>query len=199
MKIYISGKITGLPLSEIEAKFQQAEWLLEDLGLEAINPLKNGLDFYDDWKKHLVVDIENLLSCDAIYMLDNWVDSKGARIEKSIADETGMDVWFESRVIKNQKVVLKIQNAIHEVAGLRFSECITKNRRRDGFFARMIFVYHCNKQNMIPVDIAQYIHRHRTDVYHYLKKYDNEVKYSPYFRNIATNVDERLNPKSSAI
>ena len=80
MKVYISGKITGLPICEVKEKFERAEWLLEDIGLNAVNPLKNGLSLQDSWEQHIVRDIELLLKCDGILMLTTWIDSKGASI-----------------------------------------------------------------------------------------------------------------------
>ncbi len=40
MKIYISGKISGLPLEEARDKFQLAENRLRMGGYEPVNPLK---------------------------------------------------------------------------------------------------------------------------------------------------------------
>lgn len=192
MKIYISGKITGLPFSEVEAKFQQAEWLLEALELEAVNPLKNGLTKEHSWHEHMLKDIELLFPCEGILMLDNWKDSVGAGIEYDIAMRMGKDIWFEINVAHNHEVVLRIQNAIHEVTGLSFKEYNTKSRKRDGFFARMIFVHHCNQNDIDPL---QYIHRDRTMIYHYSNQYHDEIKFNPYFKKMAKQIDEKLNPK----
>ena len=73
-KVYISGKITGLPICEVKEKFERAEWLLEDIGLNSVNPLKNGLSLQDSWERHIVRDIELLLKCDGILMLITWMD-----------------------------------------------------------------------------------------------------------------------------
>lgn len=43
MKVYISGKISGLPLLEVKEKFANAADLLDSLGLQPVNPLDNGL------------------------------------------------------------------------------------------------------------------------------------------------------------
>ena len=43
MKIYISGKITGLPLEETRRKFADAQALLEEIGFEVVNPMEEGL------------------------------------------------------------------------------------------------------------------------------------------------------------
>lgn len=81
MKIYISGKITGLPLEETRRKFADAQALLEEIGFEVVNPMEKGLSPDATWEQHMVKDFELLLSCDAIYMMDNWIGSKGASIE----------------------------------------------------------------------------------------------------------------------
>lgn len=193
MRIYISGKISGLPYKEAEQRFEDAEALLTELGFEVINPLKNGLATHEEWIRHLCKDIEMLHSCDAIYMMDNWTTSTGASIEYDIAIRTGKDIWFESNVVRENKEVLRIQNAIHEVTGMRFNQYITKSRKRDGVFARMIFVYHCRKRKMKLIQIAKYVHRDHSSMLHLLKKYDDDFKYNPQFREMATRVNNILN------
>lgn len=193
MKIYLSGKISGLPFPYVQQRFDDSEALLTELGFEVVNPLKNGLDQEKTWNEHLCKDIEMLLPCDAIYMMDNWVDSTGASIEYDIAMRTGKDVWFESNVINNDLVVMKIQNAIHEVMGLKFGDYITKSKKRDGFFARMIFVYHCRQNKMRLVKIADYVKRDHSTMLHLLKKYQDDFNFNPQFREIATKVSDILN------
>jgi hypothetical protein len=194
MRIYISGRITGLPFIEVEAKFQQAEWLLEELGLEPVNPLKNGLTVEHPWNEHMVKDIEMLLPCEGVLMLDNWTESTGAGIEYDIAMRMGKDVWFETNVAHNHEVVMGIQRAIHEVTGLKFCEYTTESRKREKFFARMMFAYHCQKNDIDPM---QYIRRDRTMVYHYLNQYHDEIKFNPYFKKMAMRVEAKLNPKTT--
>ena len=196
MKMYISGKIYGLDYADVEQKFNDAEEFLSGLDIEVVNPLKNGLQNDAPWINHICDDIKLLDGCDAIYMLNDWIDSDGAGIEYDIALRTGKDVWFESNVVRNQKNVLKIQNAIHEVTGIHFNEYTTKSRKRDGFFARMLFAKHCS-QRMKPMEIATMINRDRTTVLSLLKKYDDEVKYNPYFRVLAQRVENIINKTSN--
>lgn len=95
MKIYISGKITGLSLSQATEKFEQLEQMINASGHVTVNPMKV-LPFHPDhdWKKYMVADIEALMECDAIMMMDNWTDSKGAKIEHAIAERLGLKLFY---------------------------------------------------------------------------------------------------------
>ncbi len=116
MRIYISGKITGLPLHEAMAMFQSAEEFLQKKqkmsGLpetvECVNPFEQDhgiaeemarfpetFSMHEVWAKYMEVDLGALLNCDAVYMLKNWGGSKGARIEHAIAKELGLTVEYE--------------------------------------------------------------------------------------------------------
>lgn len=192
MKVYISGKISGLDFEEVKAKFAEAEELLTAIGIEAVNPLKNGLPVDDAWIKHLCKDIEVLNDCDSIYMMDGWQDSVGACIEYDFAVRTGKTVLFASNIIRNQSIVLKIENAIHEVMGLRLFQYNTNSRKRDGFYARMLFVHHCRQEKMSLVDIAKYIHRDHSSMLYFLNKYNDEVRYNEFFRVMAERVNNIL-------
>lgn len=104
MKIYIAGKISGLSYSEAVAKFAKAADLLRRLGHEPVNPMEvNGLDGDGKeypWAEYMKRDIPILLDCDAIYLLPDWQDSKGARLEKYIADELGMLIVYETKPVE---------------------------------------------------------------------------------------------------
>lgn len=193
MLVYISGKISGLDFEEVKKRFLEAEEFLESLGIEAVNPLKNGLSIDDAWIKHLCKDIEMLHGCDSIYMMEGWQESTGACIEYDFAVRTDKTVLFASNMIRNQGIVLRIENAIHEVTGLRLNQYNTKSRKRDGFFARMLFVYHCRREKMKLVDIAKYIHRDHSSMLHFLNKYNDEVRYNEFFRVMAERVNNILN------
>ncbi len=92
-KIYISGKITGLAHETAYANFELAEKVLESLGYEPINPMKKVSEQEGKtYKEYMLEDIELLWDCAGIFMLDNWKDSRGARIERFIAEELGLEV-----------------------------------------------------------------------------------------------------------
>lgn len=198
MRTYISGKISGLPFDEVVSRFNEAEELLASIGIEPVNPLKNGLSSSDKWERHMVRDIELLMGCDSILMLENWTDSKGARIEKYIAEEQNLLVQFESTIIKHNTRVQRIQEAIHEVMGLRFEDYTTKSRLRTFYFARIIFVNHCRKcENMTLAEIARLVCRDHTTLHHYINNFKDEIRYNPEFRELSERVDKIMNKSAS--
>lgn len=94
--IYISGQITGLELKEAKANFDKAEVLLLEKGYKPLNPMKVNPPLSGKcWKEYMLEDIAQLFTCEGIFLLDNWQDSKGARIEHFIAQEMGMMILTE--------------------------------------------------------------------------------------------------------
>lgn len=192
MKVYISGQISGLDPFEAESRFDKAEEFLQGIGIDVVNPWDNGLPEESTWIQHLCKDLELLNECSHIYMLDGWQLSRGACIEYDFAIRTGKTVLFESGIIRNHGIILRIENAIHEVTGLTLREYSERSRKRDEFFARMLFVYHCRREKMKLVDIARYVNRDQSSMLHVLNKYNDEVKYNPFFRDIAERVNNIL-------
>lgn len=93
-KIYISGKITGLPIDEVIAKFRAAEAKIRRFGFEPVSPLRNGLPLEAEWADQMGEDIKLLLKSDAIYMMADWRQSEGATLEYLIARQRRMRIFF---------------------------------------------------------------------------------------------------------
>ena len=95
MKTYISGKITGLELSEAFDNFKNAENHLNSNGHNAINVMEIFRNIPNwTWKDYMIADIKELLECESIFMLSNWRDSKGATIENSVAKGLGLTIIY---------------------------------------------------------------------------------------------------------
>lgn len=94
-KIYISSKISGIE-DKAQQLFEDAEaYLREYLGFEVVNPMKIEHKHDKSWTNYMKADIREMMDCDAIYMLKNWTDSKGAEIERRIALDLGMKIIYE--------------------------------------------------------------------------------------------------------
>jgi hypothetical protein len=61
----------------------------------AVNPLNLHDDLSKPWEDLMAKDIAELLRCEMIYMLHDWHQSRGARIEYAVAREAGILVVFE--------------------------------------------------------------------------------------------------------
>ena len=83
-RIYISGKISGLPIEQATYNFAESAKICEREGKKPINPMtfKHPLRF---WIGYMVIDIIMLLTCSEIYLQSDWFESKGARIECKVA------------------------------------------------------------------------------------------------------------------
>ena len=95
MKIYISGKISDLPTEQVKEKFAKAEAQIRAFGQEPVNPLDNGQPSSATWAQQMTASLAMLFECDAIYLLPDWGDSRGARIEANIAEECGLEILHQ--------------------------------------------------------------------------------------------------------
>ena len=99
-KVYLSGKISGLPRQEYMKRFADAEEHLRGLGYEVCNPTKalpcRFLWIYKilGYKLTLLYDLWLLSRCDKIYMLSGSESSKGAFLEKVAAETFGIGKIF---------------------------------------------------------------------------------------------------------
>lgn len=93
-KVYISGKITGME-EEAAMLFEKAEQHLLSLGYEPVNPMKLNHDHGLTWSDYMRVDIIALCCCGKVYMLKNWLSSKGAKLEHEIACELDHEIIYE--------------------------------------------------------------------------------------------------------
>ena len=96
MKIYVSGKVSGLEMNVVQQKFVYSCDMLRDLGCKVVNPLEiSEFDEAKTWEAYMADDLAELLTCDAIYMQADWGQSRGARVEYAVARELGLEVFYE--------------------------------------------------------------------------------------------------------
>jgi len=113
-KVYIAGKITGLPTREVVTKFQKEEMRLRLSGYEPINPVEICKDIPSSAKHSTFMKkcIAELAKCDYILLLPCWKESKGAKAEEYISRkileiteikfyDNGMGYKAYQEVIKN--------------------------------------------------------------------------------------------------
>lgn len=192
MRVYVSGRISGLNEDDVNSKFRKGMNDVIEMGHEAVNPLNNGLPKSASWGEHMVRDIEMLMSCEAIYMLHNWKESRGARIELNIAIEMGFKVIYAAA--NEHTEYTAIVKAVEKATGLTFAEIIKEGKGIKQYFARLIFAEHAKRRmGLHPKEIAKEMNRTRTLVIRYPSRYETELKTNSRFRTLVEKTESYLN------
>lgn len=97
-RIYISGPMTGMPQHNFPA-FNAEAARLRALGYDVVNPVDINPDPGVTWHQCLRNDLQALLTCDTLALLDGWMISQGAHLELHVAHRVGMRI-VEARQIK---------------------------------------------------------------------------------------------------
>ena len=94
-RIYISGPISGT--TDYMARFEKAEKDLSKNGYRVINPAKltESLPLNISYEEIMELDLLLLGKSDAIYMLKDWKDSNGAKLELNYAKCKGKEIIYE--------------------------------------------------------------------------------------------------------
>lgn len=112
MKVYISGPITGLPNKNKEA-FDSLGCKLRELGFEVLNPFDldyPGFNSEGCWFKYMQRDLAQLVYCNAVCLLPGWEESKGARLEVTIAKQLNMPVFrLQEDMLVEEPVAIDIE------------------------------------------------------------------------------------------
>lgn len=94
MLLFISGKITGD--DNFKAKFKQVQDKLIKQGHRVLNPCWIDAEMANlEHSEYLHIDFAMIDIADGIYMLSDWQDSTGAKMEYDYALKSGKEVIFE--------------------------------------------------------------------------------------------------------
>jgi hypothetical protein len=95
-RIYLSGRYTGIMHDDAMAIFEKYESQLisENEGCEVVNPLKLGIPLNTPWIEAMEICIENMATCNAIALIPNYSESRGARIELSVAKKCNFEIIY---------------------------------------------------------------------------------------------------------
>lgn len=92
---YIAGKISGK--ENYKEVFEKAENRLIESGAVALNPAKlpQGMES----EKYMPICFAMIDAADCVYMLSNWQDSAGAKIEHAYATYQHKKIVYERAVV----------------------------------------------------------------------------------------------------
>ena len=95
MKVYIAGKVTGLPKDEIFKKFYESEKTLKERGHIPMSPAVLVLNGGFEHEDYMHICFAMIDVCDAVYMQKDWQKSKGARMELQYATDLKKQIIYE--------------------------------------------------------------------------------------------------------
>lgn len=122
MKLYISGRITGMPEGEAQRIFNSGKLVLNNSGYQVLDPHDIGAcpdesceglftSFYlHAWECYLKYDLVEMILCDGVAMLYGWEESKGATLEFNTAKALAIPVhtidwWIQNANLSNMSPV----------------------------------------------------------------------------------------------
>lgn len=110
MRVYISGKIGEMTISRAtRRRFKAAEEMLQgmfpvdwivnpasEVFQETMDVAFEACEYQKSYGRILLYDLRWLECCGAVYMLEGWENSPGARAELAFAHATGKQVFWQS-------------------------------------------------------------------------------------------------------
>lgn len=99
---YIAGAVTGLDMEDVRKKFAAKEAELRTQGYAQVyNPIRmmqlitrRKFKSIDSWEGEMRECIKWLAECDELHLLPCWENSRGAQLEKHIAEQLGMTIVY---------------------------------------------------------------------------------------------------------
>lgn len=96
-KLYVSGAMS-LHKDNVEdpwhfKAFAEAASALKAVGFETEDPGEKGLVDGWTWEDYLKYDLKQMIDCDGVATLDDWIFSAGAQLEVHVARRLGIPVF----------------------------------------------------------------------------------------------------------
>ena len=93
MKVYISGCI--YENDKAQEQFNKAKEEVLIWAEQVENPLDDIDPVNYDWNKGMRSSLKKMLECDSVYMIEGWQQSQESLIEKFLADQLEMYVFYQ--------------------------------------------------------------------------------------------------------
>jgi hypothetical protein len=108
MKLYLSGAITKD--TDYKIKFKKAENHLKKLGYEVINPVELCYNI-TGYVECMKLDIQEMLKCDCVVVIENDIESLGREIEIMVAEA----VYIPVMTLKEMELYYTPLNLKHHI------------------------------------------------------------------------------------
>ncbi len=93
VRCYLAGKITGIDREQCLIKFAAAHQAVKKAmpDVMCVNPMAI-VPEGTDWYLAMRICIKSLVTCEYMYLCDDWEESEGARLEVIIAKKLGIKI-----------------------------------------------------------------------------------------------------------
>lgn len=91
-KAFLSGAITNR-IDSYKEYFDEAKECFDDIGIDSYNPAT--IDIDTPWEVAMEETLSQMETCEFMYVLKNWENSKGVEIEIEQAKRMNMPIFFE--------------------------------------------------------------------------------------------------------
>lgn len=102
MKVYVAGKVTGLPKDEIFKKFYESTKTLKKDGHTVMSPAVLALNEGFEHGDYMHICFAMVDVCDAVFMQKDWRQSKGARMERQYATDWKKQIIYEDESTREE-------------------------------------------------------------------------------------------------
>lgn len=183
IKIYISGGMDG-NMSDVRRRFSDAkDSLLANINCEVYDSYELGFTEVPLSNKTTVDWFKVLLSCDAIYLLDDWFLTPNCISELDLMCKMNKSVMFETplQIYDTFIMTQKLRDCIDIELGYAFESYRNNKRPEKLFFARVLFCYYCYEHlKIIKSQIAKILNVSHWNVLHSLKQYERLLLYKEF-------------------
>ena len=91
-KVFLSGAITDR-LDSYKEHFDESEKKFKEIWITSYNPSQ--IDITTPWEQAMEETLAQLRECDFVYVLKNWENSKGVKLEIEEAKKLDIPVFYE--------------------------------------------------------------------------------------------------------
>jgi hypothetical protein len=115
-RIYIAGPMTGHPDFNYPA-FHEAAARLRAQGYTVLNPAENPVPACGTWQGYMRMALAQLVTCDCVALLPGWIESRGALIERKLAQVLHMRVVMAADMATEPHEGFAVNSATFDALG----------------------------------------------------------------------------------